>query len=113
MLSNKSKSSDKEQGTLVHFVEFTKEYGPKDLRQLLISQKLVCYKAEDLLPLSTEESRSFRALVSSLDPRYSVPSRKHLSSVLIRDRCSELYDSVKEHLKDVKELSLIMDIWPN
>uniref|UniRef100_A0A1X7SHK7 DUF659 domain-containing protein n=1 Tax=Amphimedon queenslandica TaxID=400682 RepID=A0A1X7SHK7_AMPQE len=70
-------------------------------------------EAEDLLPLSTVESISFRALLSSLDPRYSVPSRKHLSSVLIRDRCSELYDSVKEHLKDVKELSLTMDIWSN
>ena len=52
--------------------------------------------AEDLVSLSIVESSSFRELLYSLEPRYSVPSRKHLSSVLIKESYEKLFDQMKE-----------------
>ena len=66
-----------------------------------------------MVALSIVESRQFRALLHTLDPRYNIPTRKQLTNVLLKERFDEVFDLVKVRLKNVNELSLTMDIWSN
>jgi hypothetical protein len=59
------------------------------------------------------ESDSFRDLMKCLDPRYQVPSRKHLSSVLLQERHDLLLANIKETLHAVTNVSITMDLWTN
>jgi len=47
----------------------------------------------DLLPLSFVESENFRSLMQMTEPRYTMPSRKHLTITLIPNKVKEV-DSI-------------------
>ena len=70
---------------MVHLANKTKKYGAKDPRQvtLTLTKTLVMFVARDLLPLSIVDGQGFQELVHSLDPKYQIPSRKHLSRMLL------------------------------
>lgn len=74
---------------------------------------MVSFIAEDLISLSVVESSGFRLFANSLDPKYQLPSRKHLSQFLIKDQCDMLFVNVKKHLEEVSEISLTIDLWSN
>ena len=69
------------------------------------------FVAEDLLPLSLVESTRFKALLKDLDPMYSLPSRKHLSSTLIQRRYSLLKNKVVGLLNELQHINVTIDIW--
>ena len=66
-----------EQTTVDSFIPGRK-YAPNDSRQCRALDALICLVADNMLPLSIVESPSFRKYCLSLDPRFVVPSRKHL-----------------------------------
>jgi zinc finger BED domain-containing protein 1 (E3 SUMO-protein ligase ZBED1) len=70
--------------------------------------KVVCKEG---LPFRLVESKSFKAFVGELDPRYAVPTRKELSTHLL----SETYDATKALIKaDIavaKAVALTTDMW--
>ena len=102
-------SKTNEQITLTLFS--AKTYNSKDPRQQSITSALTSFVANDLMPLSIVESDSFRDLVQCLDPRYQVPSRKHMSSVLLKERHGQLLAIIKDGLQDVHSVSVTMDLW--
>ena len=66
-----------------------------------------------MVALSIVESKPFKRFIYSLEPRYQMPTQKQLTTVLLKQRFDDVFIGVKNLLKDVKELSLTMDIWSN
>ena len=55
----------------------------KVCRQCRALDALICFVADNILPLSFVESSSFRKYCFSLDPCFMVPTRKHLFNTLL------------------------------
>uniref|UniRef100_A0A1X7VMZ3 HAT C-terminal dimerisation domain-containing protein n=1 Tax=Amphimedon queenslandica TaxID=400682 RepID=A0A1X7VMZ3_AMPQE len=94
-------------------VEPSKKYGTNHPRQLLVTEELVCLIAEDLLPMSLVTSKRFKSFVHSLDPQYQLPSRKHLSTVLLTKKYCEIRAKVLHLLQNASSINLTMDLWTN
>lgn len=74
-----------------------------------MTEKLVKFIAQDLMPLSLVESDDF---VKSLDPSYQVPCRKHLSNNLLRKKHDQVKSIVLKKLEAAKA-HLTTDLWSN
>ena len=59
------------------------------------------------------ECESFHDLLTSLDPRYNVPTRKHLTNVLIKQQFEEVLDQVMKLLESATQVSVTLDLWSN
>ncbi len=75
----KDQSNSESQPTLNHLIQSDRKYDSKHPKQLLVTEELVSFIAEDLMTLSVVESARFKKFVHRLDPQYQLPSRKHLS----------------------------------
>lgn len=79
-------------------------------KQVLATDCLVSFVAEDLMPLRVVDSDRFKAFVCALDPNFSLPSRKHLSTSLLEKKYSNSKMTVMKRLEAVKH-HLTIDIW--
>ena len=95
------------------FAHPQKRYDAKHPKQKQVTDALVDFIAEDLMPLHLVDSLRFQKLLKSLDPQYSLPSRKHLSTNLLTKKYDHLKAKVKEHLKNVLVVNLTIDLWSN
>ena len=68
-----------------------KVYNSDDPRQISTTDALVTFIAGDLMAVSIVESVNFKKLVNTLDPRYQMPCRKHLSNTLLKAMALEFY----------------------
>ena len=91
----------------------TKKYSSSDPNQQIITDALVTFIAGNLIPLSTVENPEFKALFEALNPKYQVPSRKHLSTKLLYKKSTEIQSKLKEQLRSVESVCLTIDIWSN
>ena len=82
-------------------------------KQKDITDAIVSFVASDLQPLSVVESLAFRQILERAEPRYTVPSRKHLSSQLIPKRFTDLFTKVVTLMKCAPQVCLALDIWTN
>ena len=62
-----------------------------------------------LLPQSTVDSKPFQNRL--LDPRFVIPSRKHLSTTLIAEKHQAISTQLKADMRDVDAICLTMDLW--
>ena len=76
-----------------------------------ITDKLVVFIAGDLLPLYTVESHEFISFISTLNPSYQLPTRKHLSSVLLKEKCAAIHTDIRRKLQKAKSICLTVDLW--
>lgn len=101
------------QQVLTHLMVPSKKFGNAHPRQTSVTNALVNFVAEDLIPLSLVESTRFQKFVSILKPQYQMPSRKHLARVLLKKK----YDTVKSNLLDqlqkIKYINVTVDLWSN
>lgn len=65
------------------------------------------------MPLSLVESVRFRKFASILDPQYQLPSRKHLSTVLLAKKYDDLKKKLRDKLEKVSSINLTIDLWSN
>lgn len=83
------------------------KYSDKHPKQLAAHEALVDFIANDLIPLSLVESTTFRNVLRILDPQYHLPSRKHLSEVMLQKKfTSALKTEVQNKLKKAPALNL-------
>ena len=64
-----------------------------------------------LLPLSFVEAPEFKDLMQLADPRYTLPSRKHLTNQLIPAKTTEIENKLKKVFQDLKNVCVTVDIW--
>ena len=67
------------QASLTEVVESSRRYDPKSPRALELNRAVVYYLAKDMQPLYTVEKPGCKKLLSTLDSRYQLPSRRHFT----------------------------------
>ena len=65
----------------------------------------------DLQPFSIVKDIGFCRLMANLEPRYSLPSRRYLSEVVIPEIHSKVKHRITELIQSAKYISLTTDIW--
>ena len=109
--SSSSTPSKEQSSILPHFN--TKSYSPNDPRQRAATDALISHIAEVMLPFSLVEAPSFKKFVNLLDSRYTVPSRKHMSTTLLTKKHEEIQTKVHKLLHETECVSLTLDLWSN
>ena len=82
-----------------------------DTRQHVMTDKLIKLVTRGLLPLSFVENEDFRDFSETLNPGFTLPSRKHLSNKLLPLKTASLLGQLKSLFTSASDLSLTIDIW--
>lgn len=61
--------------------------------------------------MSVVEDEGFRHLLEHLEPRYSLPSRKHFSETALPELYKKVCEHMSKEIKDIKAMSFSTDIW--
>lgn len=112
MLKPIVQASVQEQASITAYIQDGK-YKKGDPRQKKITDMLILLIAKDMLPLSLVESHAFKQFVSTLDQRYQVPSRKHLTTTLLTEKWKAIDDGLKQLLATIDRVSITLDLWSN
>nr|XP_023696970.1 zinc finger BED domain-containing protein 1-like [Paramormyrops kingsleyae] len=83
-----------------------------DSRQVALTDSIVTYIVNGLLPLSTVENKDFITVLQLAEPLFTIPSRRDLTQNLIPQRTA----AVKNHLINQMQntcICLTLDIWSN
>ena len=98
--------------SMTSFIQPSKKYSGGNPRQKKITEALVMFITHDLISLSVVDSGHFCTMMNDADPNYQVPSRKFLSSKLLKQKFEEVQSSLKQQLNNsVNHLCLTVDIW--
>ena len=89
----------------------SKKYSATDSRQEKLTDAMVMYIAGNLLPLSTVESLELHNFLELMNPRYQLPSRKHLSTKLLSQKTASTHAAVQDQLKQATGICLTLDLW--
>lgn len=106
-------SKSEQQTTMQSFVQTSTKYPAHHPNQKSITDALVMFIAGDLMPLSVVDSVKFRELVEKLDPKYTVPSRKHLSTKLLFNKSSAIQTDLISLMHQSRCVCLTIDLWTN
>lgn len=106
-----SMTSGSEQAQITTFVNAAKPFSSTDPRQKLISDKVVNYVAAGLVPIVHVDYKEFHEMMHAAEPRFKVPSRGHVTDVLLPNKYKKLQDVLMEHLKQAENVCLTADIW--
>lgn len=76
-----------------------------------ITKAVTAFITSGTVPIYTVDKPSFRQLVSTLDPRYSMPSRNYFSRTAIPELYTKVKDEIKRELDNISHMSCTMDGW--
>ena len=51
--------------------------------------------------------------MQTAEPRYTVPSRKHLTTQLIQDKASQIEQNMRQRLAEARSVCVTVDMWTN
>ena len=111
--SKEEQNEDESQQTPAHLLHPQRKYSPQNPKQILVTDAIINFVADDLIPLSVVDSKRFRPLLSALDSQYQLPSCKQLSTVLLKNKHDSLKNSVQEKLKKTDTINPTIDLWSN
>jgi hypothetical protein len=111
--STASWSCTMKQATLPLFVESKRLYDINDERARKIHKAICEMLCLNSMPFNFVESVGFKELMSSVCPRYKVPSRKYFSDNLIPKVYLKVQETVKRILNDRPNegITITSDIW--
>lgn len=113
MKSVKRSREQSEQTDMSTYMYKMKKYSATDPKQAKFLDNLPLFVASSLQSLSVVEDEDFRKMISDIDERIVVPSRKHLSTVLIPNKAESVHNKLTKLLGEVPYLSVTVDIWSN
>ena len=113
LASKKGESSNStSQMTLVDTIAKSVKYGSHSTQAKELNRAVTYYIAKDAVPISTADKPGFRLMVSKLNPRYELPSRKHFSDYEIPQLYSHVRDNVVvPTLQQAKVFAGTTDMW--
>ena len=98
------------QSTLESFSKPRAKRSQSSKRYREITQGSAAFLARDLRPVATVEGKGFAELLETLEPAYSIPSRKHVMTVL-EEMFVEVKARVRQALSTAEYISLTTDFW--
>ena len=99
------------QPTLIRTIQKQEPYKPTSFRKKQLDDLVLSMITTDLQPLSVVENKGFRNLCHSLDPRYKIVSRKHLTHNLLPTKYGEEKAKLMIELGKVDHVSITTDQW--
>ena len=108
----KTATAGKTQTLIDTAFERVKLLAPDSARAKQITNKVMEFIALDDQPFTVVESVGFRSLMKFMEPRYTVPSRRHFAEVCL----PEIHNIVATHIhellaRDITAISFTTDIW--
>ena len=87
-------------------------YSRKSTEATTLNRAVAYFLTKDMQPVYTVEKSGFKFLVSKLNPRYDLPSRKYFTEVEIPKLYVEVRDTVvKPKLAEMKFFATTTDLW--
>lgn len=80
-------------------------------RAKAITNAIGLFIAADLQPYSVVENTGFKHLISVLEPRYSMPSRSHLTTKVVPSMYEDVKEKVLGGLSNAELVALTTDGW--
>ena len=84
---------------------------PGSARAQKITESVAVFICKDLRPYSVVENEGFKKMVNTLEPRYAIPTRKHMTEVAVPKLYEEKKSAVLELLKSTERVALTCDGW--
>ena len=88
-----------------------KPWDINDPRGIRVHQKIAEMMALDFQPYSVVSDTGFTELLKTLEPRYTLPSRRYFTQDVVPGIANDINSKLAEVLKGVTYLSLTTDIW--
>ena len=105
-------STASRQPTLLESVQRGSMYDPKSAQARDLNRAVGYFLAKDIQPLYTLEKPGFQQLVSKLNPKYNLPSRKYFTETEIPRLYNEVRDTiVKPKLTEIMYFAATTDLW--
>uniref|UniRef100_A0A3Q2X8X5 HAT C-terminal dimerisation domain-containing protein n=1 Tax=Haplochromis burtoni TaxID=8153 RepID=A0A3Q2X8X5_HAPBU len=76
-----------------------------------ITQSVLVFICKDMRPLSVVENKGFRNRIKTLEPRYTVPSRQHITDIALPKLYQEVKATVLDSLSSAETVALTCDSW--
>ncbi|MGH0130260.1 UNVERIFIED_CONTAM: hypothetical protein FKN15_015602 [Acipenser sinensis] len=89
----------------------TMKWKATNTRQVKLTDSIVNFIANDLLPLSIVDRKDFRNILSLAEPCFTMPSRKHISQTLIPQRTASVQDHLRSQMQQTQDICLTIDLW--
>ena len=109
--SSSSESRTMTQRTIKESLARSTKYPRGSPQAKVMTRAITYYLAKDAVPLYTVEKPGFKHVVSKLDPRYELPSRKFFSSREILALYLDVRSSVMAKLRQVRYYAITTDLW--
>ena len=114
--SSKSKSTEAEpterQATLTETIARSAKYLPDSPQANELNRAITYHITKDSVPVSIVERPGFKCMLSKLNPRYQLPSRRHFTDYEIPQLYSHVKDNiVAASLKDSTFFAATTDFW--
>ena len=112
-LPTKSSTKEKQrQPKIAESITMSNKYSATSSQAINLDNAVAYCIAKDMLPLQIVDKPGFRHMLSKLNPRYNLPSRRHLSDISIPRLYSQIRDSVVRHkLEQAVYFSATTDLW--
>ena len=92
-------------------VERTIKYKPGSLRKRGIDACILKLVTTDLQPLTIVENKGFRKLLTEIDPRYEMVSRKRLTQQLLPEKYNAEKANLMQEMDGVEYIAVTTDCW--
>ncbi|KAF0039134.1 hypothetical protein F2P81_009618 [Scophthalmus maximus] len=89
----------------------TNKFSSTSSRAVKITESVVLFICHDLRPYSVVENTGFRYMVNTMEPRYVIPTRKHITEVAVPRMYEEVKQVVKTSLGSAERVALTCDGW--
>ena len=104
-------SKTKQELTLPAAIERTQPYPSGSKRAEEITNALSHFIAKEMMPFNIVERPGFKKLLSRLDERYEVPSRKYFTKTAIPALYADTRGRISESIKNAEYFSITTDMW--
>ncbi|XP_052806593.1 E3 SUMO-protein ligase ZBED1-like [Mya arenaria] len=101
----------KSQKTVPEMYAKTQHYPQKSERSTEITQAVAKFIAGDLQPLSVVGKAYFKNILSVMDPKYELPSRRYFTMNVIPEMYTSVRTNVELELKECESLAITTDGW--
>ena len=80
-------------------------------RATKITQSVLSFICKDMRPLSVVENEGFRNMMTTLEPRYTIPSRQHITDIALPKLYGQVKAKVLDSLSSAERVALTCDAW--
>ena len=76
-----------------------------------ITRYIAEYIIHDMCPISTVDGIGFRRLINSMEPRYTIPSRKHFTETVFLKMYDVAKSNLQSEINQIENIAITHDMW--